>query len=218
VAPVDDTTWSQASITYATAPPAGVPIANLPQSSRDGTIAANVTAVVNADADMQVAFALTTTATAQASYLSTEGGQPPRLVLIVPAACAAGGDADGDMYSDGCDCAPGDSGAFAIPPEVAGLRFFVPGTLVWDSAAPAAGAAISYDVLNGDLAEIASNGTGPHDLCLASGITTTFLADSTPAPPPGRGSFYYVRARNVCGVGRYRTGISGQDRLTSACP
>ena len=218
LAPVANTTWSQASITYATAPPAGAPIANLPQSSRDGTIAANVTAMVNQDADAQVAFALTTTATAQASYLSAEGGQPPRLVLVLPAACAAGGDADGDLHSDGCDCAPADAGAFAIPPEVASLRFSAPGTLAWASAAPAAGSAIAYEVLTGDLAEVAANGTGPHDLCLASGLTTTLLADTTPLPPPGRGWFFYVRARNVCGVGRYRTGIAGQDRLSSACP
>ena len=218
VAPVADASWSESSITYATAPPAGAPIVSLPQSSRDGTIAANVTATVNLDADAQVAFALTTTAASQASYLSAEGGQPPRLVLVIPAACAAGGDADGDLHSDGCDCAPADGGAFAIPPEVASLRFPAPGTITWASAAPVAGSATAYDVLTGDLAEIASNGTGPHDLCMASGLTTTLVADTTPAPPLGRCWFYYVRARNACGVGRYRSGVNGQDRLTSACP
>jgi hypothetical protein len=215
---VADSSWSESSITWSTAPPAGPPNVLLPQSSRDGTIAANVTATVNSDTDARVSFALATSATSQAGYLSTEGGQPPRLVLVVPAACAAGGDADGDLHSDGCDCAPADSGAFAIPPEVASLRFSAPGMLTWASAAPVAGSTIAYDVLTGDLAEIASNGTGPHDLCLASGLTTTLVADTTPAPPLGRCWFYYVRARNVCGVGRYRTGASGQDRLSSACP
>ncbi|HKQ97080.1 MAG TPA: DNRLRE domain-containing protein [Candidatus Polarisedimenticolia bacterium] len=219
VTPVADVPWSESTITWATAPALGAPIVAMPQSSRDGTIAANVTAAMNADTDGLISFGLTTAATQQATYLSKEGGQPPRLVLVIPTACSASaGDTDGDLHSDGCDCAPNDPGAFAIPGEVANLRFTNVSSLAWESAAGGAGPATLYDVLNGDLAEIALTGTGPHDVCLASGTAALSLPDSSPAPTLGRGSFFYVRADNTCGAGRYRTATNGQDRLSNACP
>src|SRR4029077_17692713 len=67
---VGNTTWSEGTITYATAPAIGTGAAEMPQQSRDGTIAANVTSTVDADPDGLLSFALTTTAAGLASYHS----------------------------------------------------------------------------------------------------------------------------------------------------
>jgi hypothetical protein len=80
---VDDVTWDEASITWDTSPPIVAGLVTMPQSSRDGTIGANVTGELLADADGQLSFALTTATMGQAIYASKEGGQPPRLVLVV---------------------------------------------------------------------------------------------------------------------------------------
>lgn len=56
-------------------------------------------------------------------------------------------DADGDMHGDACDCAPGDSGAFALPREVVDLGWDDRVSLRWSSAAPGAGAATLHDVV-----------------------------------------------------------------------
>jgi len=218
VALVGDTGWSEASITFATAPTPGAALVDMPQSSRDGTIAANVTMSVNLDPDAVLGFALTTPSASQVTYLSGEGGQPPRLVLVVPSACASTPDTDGDRHSDGCDCAPADAGSFAIPGEVANLRFAAPGTLAWDDAAAGSGSATLYDAMTGDLAEIALSGTGAGDMCLADGLAATQIADPTPAPPSGRGLFFHVRGQNACGAGRWHTASNGQERHSTVCP
>src|SRR5262245_18204612 len=215
---VGDTAWNETAITYANAPPIGAPLVEMPQSSRDGTIAANVTASVAADGDGVVSLALTTTATSQLSYASREAGQAPHLVLVVPSACAGMPDTDGDHHPDGCDCAPADPGAFAVPGDVAGLRWLDAATFAWDSAAAVAGPATRYDVLAGDLAEVGLPGTGPGDVCLADDLAATQIVDVTPAPARQRGLFFLVRAVNACGRGPYRVATGGGDRPSSACP
>jgi hypothetical protein len=87
---VSNTTWDESTLTYATAPAIGGALVNMPGSSRDGTIAANVTSAVNADADGIVSFAITTTAAGLSDYHSKEGGQPPRLVLVADTPAAPG--------------------------------------------------------------------------------------------------------------------------------
>ena len=64
-------------------PAIGATLVQMPSSSRDGTIAANVTAPVHADADAQLSFALATPSAGQVQYHSKEDAQPPRLVLVV---------------------------------------------------------------------------------------------------------------------------------------
>ncbi len=86
VALVSDTQWTENAVTWNTAPALGLPLVQMPQSSRDGTIAANVTPTVQNDPDRQVAFALTTPAAGLGGYHSKEDGQPPRLVLVVESA------------------------------------------------------------------------------------------------------------------------------------
>lgn len=92
-----DTSWSETGITWSSAPPADGGIVHvMPRSSRDGTFAADVTGAVNTDADGIVTFVLATDAGSQ-SYISKDGGQPPRLILTLaapPPPCL--GDADGN--------------------------------------------------------------------------------------------------------------------------
>ncbi len=215
---VNDTTWSEGSLTYASAPPIGAPLVELPQSSRDGTIAAAVTQAVNADPDGVVSFALTIALSAQASYHSEEAGQPPRLVLVVPTACAGSADYDGDLHSDGCDCAPANPTLFAVPREIRNLRFLDRATLAWASDAQGSGSATRYDVMAGDLADVDFLGTGPNDACIANDLAATQVPDPTPTPGARRGLFFLVRGDNACGKGRYETTSAGEDRLTTVCP
>lgn len=215
---VDDSSWSEEAITWDNAPPAAAPLVALPQSSRDGTIAANVTETVNADPDGVSSFALSVGGAAATGYISREGGQPPRLVLVVPRACAGSPDADGDRHSDGCDCAPADPTLFAAPGEVRNLRWPERATLTWSSSATSSGTATRYDVMGGDLAAVGFLGNAPDDVCLADDLADTQLADPLPDPAPHAGQFYLVRGDNACGAGRWETATGGADRLTLACP
>jgi hypothetical protein len=213
---VNDTTWSEGTLRYNNAPPIGPTLITMPQSTKDGTIAANVTGSVNGDADGALSFALTTTLSAQLAYHSKEDAQPPRLVMIAP--CATSPDTDGDGRADICDCAPSDAAAFATPREVQALRWATGTRLAWDSEAPAAGSGTRYDVMSGDLDDISFFGTRPNDFCLASGSPDTQLGDSSPPPAPGKGRYFLVRGINACGRGRYETASDGRDRLTTVCP
>ena len=211
-----DTTWGESTITFANAPPAGAILMNLPQSSRDGTIAANVTGNVNADADGALTYVLTSTAAGLATYHSREGGHPPRLVLTV--SCAASADSDGDGRGDPCDCAPGDPSSFAIPGEVVNLRWVDRSTLAWDSASSTSGAGTVYDVASGDLATLAVFTPGAGDLCLGAQVATISIADPSPDPPAGQGRYYLARAANVCGQSRWETSSDGRERDVEGCP
>lgn len=213
---VADTTWSEGAITYASAPAIGAALQEMPQSSRDGTIGARVTNAVNADADGLLSFALTTTVQGQLSYHSKEAAQPPRLVAVVP--CANAPDSDGDGRTDLCDCEPADPGAYAPPPEVAGLHWTSPATLAWSPLAAAAGSGVRYDVVSGSLDEVAMLGSGgPGDVCLMNDGSATSATDATAVPSPGHGAFFLVRGDGVCGKGRYETTSDLRDRATAAC-
>ena len=216
VSGVADTTWGEATITFANAPPAGAILMNLPQSSRDGTIAANVTGNVNADADGALSYVLTSTAAGLASYHSREAGDPPRLVLTV--SCAGSADADGDGRGDPCDCAPSDPTSLAIPTEVANLRWLDRGTLAWDSVSSISGAGTVYDVASGDLATLAVFTPGAGDLCLGAQVEATSLSDPAPDPAPGEGRYYLARAANICGQSRWETSSDGRERVVAGCP
>ncbi len=215
---VGDTSWTEGTITYSSAPVIGTPLVEHPQSSKDGTLAANVTQAVNADPDGIVSFALTTTAAGQANYHSKEDAQPPRLVLVVPASCAGSPDSDGDLHSDGCDCAPADGTVFAVPGEIKNLHWNDHTTLAWASDAQGSGTATRYDVMAGDLADVGLLGTGAGDQCLANDLAASQVTDATPAPVSRAGRFFLVRGDNVCGKGRYETTSAGQDRSTTICP
>lgn len=82
---VNDTSWGEGTITFASAPSIGALLMSLPQSSRDGTLGANVTSSVISAGVGPISYALTTPAAGLADYHSREAGQPPRLVLVVAA-------------------------------------------------------------------------------------------------------------------------------------
>jgi len=126
-------------------------------------------------------------------------------------------DSDLDGWGDACDCAPSDASAFAIPSEIAGLRFDAGKSgLAWDPGAAGAGNGTVYDVARGDLAELSAE-PRPSDTCLEPGSTDTAAEDPS-EPSPGDGFFYLVRGRNACGAGTYGDGASGVPRAFAACP
>jgi hypothetical protein len=90
---VDDASWNEATVTYATAPPLVSTLVTLPPSTRDGTIGGNVTTIAQIDPDGQVSFALTSSAAQPAFHHSKEGGHPPRLVMAVSNGVAGVGEA-----------------------------------------------------------------------------------------------------------------------------
>jgi hypothetical protein len=203
-----DTSWSEGTITYATAPAMGAILANHPGASRDGTYAAAVTGNVNADVDGALTFVMSTVSTGLVSYHSKEDGAAPRLVLAV--SCAASPDADGDGHGDPCDCAPQDGSASALPVEVTGPRWAGAATLAWDAQGGA-----GYDVTSGPLASLPS--FAPGDVCVGSALAVSSVTETTPPLPPGEGRYFLVRAANVCGVSRWQTSSQGRDRA-GACP
>lgn len=127
------------------------------------------------------------------------------------------GNADGDARGDDCDCALADPGAFAAPAEVEDLRLAADKeTLTWESALAAAGSDTVHDVIRGALDELPV-GTGPSEICLASGIQEATATDPT-LPASGTALWYLVRARNACGVGTYGFQSDGSPRTSTACP
>ncbi|HJQ97633.1 MAG TPA: hypothetical protein VJ826_04915 [Candidatus Polarisedimenticolaceae bacterium] len=215
VSTVADTAWGEGTITYATAPAVGAVLVNMPQSSRDGTIAANVTGNVNADADALLSYALDTPSASPASYHDREDADPPRLILGV--SCALSPDADGDTRADPCDCAPADGSSFAVPREVVALRFVDHAMLAWSSSAAEAGAGTSYDLLAGQLSSLPQFEGAPGDSC-AGAISGTQTIDPAPPPSLGEGRWYLVRAVNACGTSRWETSSGGRDRSRVTCP
>jgi hypothetical protein len=139
-------------------------------------------------------------------------------------------DSDGDGLGDACDddddddgvddiddCAPLDDGAYAAPQEVTGLLFGADGaTLSWNSAAPSAGPQTHHAVLRGALSELPV-GTGSSETCLHPDVPGSSLPDKQ-HPATGCGSYYLIRAYNVCGVGTYGFESSGAERLSTVCP
>ena len=216
VSTASDTSWGEGTITFANAPPIGSLVTNLPNSSRDGTLAAAVTATVNADADGALTYVLSTPATGQASYHSKEAGAAPRLVLVV--SCAASADGDGDGRGDPCDCAPADGTAFALPGEVAHLRWLDAATLAWDPQASTAGSGTTYDLTSGDLTSLPTFAPDAGDVCVGSALIPSQVLDAGPAPLPGSGRYFLVRAADACGSSRWETSSDGRERGSVICP
>jgi hypothetical protein len=213
---VPDAAWTETGLTWSSAPAPGAAIATLPQSSRDGTIAARLTQQVNGAPGGSVSVALSSPAASEGSYVSREGGEPPRLVLVARRVCP-GPDTDGDATPDSCDCGPDDPALAARPAEIEALRWNDALTLVWDTPVPFPGTATRYEVLSGDLASVGDMAPRPGDACIARDLAATSVIDAAPAGPPGTGRFLLVRAHNVCGSTRWETATDGADRSVSVC-
>jgi len=126
--------------------------------------------------------------------------------------------ADGDQAGNACDCAPSNPGVFAAPGEVGGdlIAADTAHTLSWCSAANSAGTGTVYDVVRGAFDEFPV-GSGPSEVCLASGIPSPNSSDSA-YPLPHKGFWYLVRGKNACGTGTYGFRSDGVERVTAACP
>jgi hypothetical protein len=126
-------------------------------------------------------------------------------------------DDDNDGVADAADCAPLDAGSFAEPDDVTGLTFTeIDGSFTWDSLAPSAGVATTYDVLRGGLDQLPV-GSGGSEACLESGLVAPGWVDGED-PSSGSGYWYLVRGANACAVGPYGEESDGTPRASAACP
>src|SRR6185295_1598391 len=140
-----------------------------------------------------------------------EGGTCASCGLCQAGACVVA-DSDSDGVADGCDCAPGNSSAWATPGDVEALNVThtPPGTggvtsLSW--SAPATGgtaAGMLYDVVR---STAASDFVGA-GLCVESDDGPNTVATDGSAPSAGAIFYYVVRAEDACGPG-----VSHRDHL-----
>ena len=81
---VDDVTWDESTITYASAPSLGSSLGVIPRSSRDGTRSLDVTDAINTAPGTRISFALAAALVDGSASLvdSRESGRAPRLVLM----------------------------------------------------------------------------------------------------------------------------------------
>lgn len=96
---VNSTAWSQATLTFATAPALSSLIRSLPFFSGGGTTAADVTLDVRTDADRVLSYAMTAPPGQFRTFVSDEGGESPWLAIMVRLAYCIG-DANGDLHVD----------------------------------------------------------------------------------------------------------------------
>ncbi len=124
-------------------------------------------------------------------------------------------DADQDGRGDVCDCAPASAAAWAVPAAVTGLGCPDKTAIAWDSMAPQAGPIIAYDVIRGELAQLAAGGGS--ESCVRLSVAEASIADGT-TPVAGTGFYYLVRGGNACGKGSYGLRTNGTERSSAACP
>ncbi|HEV8202272.1 MAG TPA: immunoglobulin domain-containing protein [Candidatus Polarisedimenticolia bacterium] len=150
-----------------------------------------------------------------------EGGTCASCGLCQAGACVVA-DSDSDGVADGCDCAPGDSSAWATPGDVSALNVThtPPGTggvTSFSWSAPAIGgtaAGMLYDVVR---STAASDFVGA-GLCVESDDGPNTVATDGSAPSAGAIFFYVVRAQDACGPGVSHRDNLGNPRSARDCP
>jgi hypothetical protein len=118
---------------------------------------------------------------------------------------------------DATDCAPWNSGAFAVPG--AGITVHIAAdrrTFTWNSVASGSGVDTFYDMARGKLSQFPV-GSGAAETCAGTAFSGTTLEDAT-APAAGTGFWYLVRGHNTCGAGSYGTRSNGSPEATVVCP
>jgi hypothetical protein len=128
-------------------------------------------------------------------------------------------DDDDDGAGDGVDCAPLQSGAFAVPGEVSGVTVTggVAATIAWNSQAGTAGTGTVYDLFSGSLADLIATAGFGGGACTGD-LTGASTPDST-VPTLGDGLYFLVEAENVCGAGGYGSSTVLPDpRDAIVCP
>jgi serine protease AprX len=129
-----------------------------------------------------------------------------------------GPDTDADGIPDACDCAPGNAGAYDVPPEVAGLVLEDDKTtLRWPPLSPEAGLGTVYDVVSGDLDTLRATGAVAAGTCVGTTGASAQRADAA-VPAVGAGFYYVIQARNTCGSGGFGAASDGTVRVHANCP
>ncbi len=82
-----------------------------------------------------------------------------------------------------------------------------PTTLAWSAQS-----SDSYDVSSGLVLSMRTGGGVSAATCIANGLGSPSYADARPAPLPGDGYYYLVRARNGCGTGTLGFTTGGAER------
>ena len=183
--------------------------------------------IAGADASTAGTYSVTASAAGCSSTVSSvevtvvgEGSTCAGCGTCQAGACVAG-DADGDGVGNGCDCAPSNPAAWAIPGDVSGptVTHAPPGaggttTFAW--SAPATGgtpAGMAYDVIRSPLAsDFVGAGT-----CLETDGTDLQATDPS-APSAGSIFFYVIRPQNACGAGVAHRDDTGAPGPARSCP
>jgi hypothetical protein len=103
------------------------------------------------------------------------------------------------------------------PPEVGGVTLGKSGAtlLSWTGI----GGGVRYDVASGLLSELYADAGAARAVCLANDLAVATTTDARPAPAPGAGDYYLVRAQDSCFSGTYGHGTGGAELLpANACP
>ena len=123
-------------------------------------------------------------------------------------------DTDGDGNGDLCDCAPGDPSLLSVPVEVTGVTAVPSGgstLLSWDDQSGSAGSATLYDAATGNLSDLQLDRNFGQAACLSSDLVSSSVSDAGPAPLPGDGFYYLIRARHACGAGTHGSATVAPD-------
>lgn len=164
------------------------------------------------------------------TWLSDAAAEPPRttaelrstaegpitfLCAPIDSGLRLGGDRDGDAHLNVDDCGPADPLAWSAPSEVLGVAFTtaVPPALSFTDQSGVVGPGVRYDVVGGLLSALRSGGLSQATGCLVGAATGPVAGNAFPAPPPGEGYFYLVRASNSCGTGGFGVGRAALDPL-----
>jgi hypothetical protein len=116
-----------------------------------------------------------------------------------------------DESADSCSHVPGPP-----PEEVAGLQTSgkTVTTVSWTLQA-----GLRYDVASGAVSALRVDQGVASASCLANDVVAASQIDTRPAPTPGTGYYYIVRAQDECASGTYGFATGGQERLpAAACP
>jgi len=126
-------------------------------------------------------------------------------------------DDDNDLAADVSDCSPLNATAFGFPADVAGLDVTAAAPTTIPFTTQAIGSGTRYEMVAGLLSRLRTVGF-QESFCAASLVNASPWQDPRPAPPPGEGWYYLIRATNACGAGTL--GSTARDAVGAgdACP
>lgn len=126
-------------------------------------------------------------------------------------------DDDNDTWPDAGDCAPLDAGSGGMPQPVTNVDLTGPSPtqFVWDTQN--IGPATHYEIVSGLLSRLSATGGFSEDFCRTSSMSGPTWNDTRPAPPPGDGWFFLLRAANACGLGTLGSALADMTGSGDVC-